>query len=170
MDAGGGGAVGLTGRWLKEDPKDFASHMYLADQAMAKKDYKAAVPHLRILVEAQPNNTVLLNNLAWAGSANGEVDALQYAERAQRLAPGNPMIMDTLGWLLVERGEVKRGSEILQQAVALAPSSQEIRLHFARALLKIGRKQDARRELEAVANSSTSTPFREEATVLLKSL
>lgn len=170
LDAGGGSAVGLIGRWLKEDPKDFASHVYLADQAMARKDYKAAVPHLRILVQAQPNSAVLLNNLAWAGSATGEVDALQYAERAQRLAPGNPMIMDTLGWLLVERGEVKRGSEILQQAVALAPNSQEIRLHSARALLKGGRKEEARRELEVVIKSNASTPFGEEAATLLKSL
>jgi putative PEP-CTERM system TPR-repeat lipoprotein len=167
---GSGETSALTGRWLKENPKDLVSHMYLADRAMGQKDYKSAMPHLRILVELQPSNAVLLNNLAWAGAATGDSQAVAHAERAHRLAPTNPFIMDTYGWLLIESGDLKRGVEVLQQAAGLAPGSQEVRLHLAKALLKSGQKDGARKELEAIMRTPGTSTFRDEAASILKTL
>jgi Tfp pilus assembly protein PilF len=45
--------------------------------------------------------------------------------RAYKLAPNNPAILDTYGVLLADRGEVRRGVEMLQKAVALAPPARE---------------------------------------------
>jgi putative PEP-CTERM system TPR-repeat lipoprotein len=160
----------LAAKWLNENPKDFAARLYLADRDMAQKNFKSAVPHLRVLVELQPNNPVLLNNLAWAGAAIGDPQAVKYAERAYRLAPINPLVADTYGWLLVESGEVKRGVEVLQQAANLAPAAQEVRLHLAKALLKNGQKDGARKELETIMKASEASAFKDEAAALLKSL
>lgn len=160
----------LAAKWLNENPKDFVGRMYLADRDMAQKNYKSAVPHLRVLVELQPNNAALLNDLAWAGGATGDLQAVKYAERAHRLAPTNPLVMDTYGWLLVESGDVKRGVEMLQQAASLAPAAQEIRLHLAKGLLKSGQKDGAREELETIVKATEASPFKDEAAALLTTL
>ena len=36
------------------------------------------------------------------------------------LAPNNPAVMDTLGYILVERGDTKRGLPYLEKAAAAA--------------------------------------------------
>jgi cellulose synthase operon protein C len=166
---GAGDTQVLIATWLKENPKDFASCMYLADRAMAQKDYKSAVQHLHILNELLPNSPMLLNNLAWAGAAIGDPRALNHAERAHRLAPTNPVVMDTYGWLLVESGELKRGIEVLQRAASLAPAAHEVRLHLAKALLKSGQTDDARKELETIVKAPQTSAFKDEAASLLKS-
>jgi putative PEP-CTERM system TPR-repeat lipoprotein len=165
-----GTAQGLVAKWLRENPKDLAARLYLADRDMAQKDYKSALPNLRILVELQPNNPVLLNNLAWAGAATGDPKAVQFAERAYRLAPTSPLIMDTYGWLLVERGDLDRGLDLLQQASDLSPGAQEVRLHLARALLKSGKKAAARKELELIVKAPDASTYKDEAAALLKSI
>ena len=96
--------------------------------------------------------------------------ALGFAEKAYALAPRSPAIADTLGWLLVERGDTKRGVEILAKAASAAPNALEIRLHYAKALLKSGDKAGARTELEAVAGTSAESPQKAEAAELLKQL
>ena len=67
--------------------------------------------------------------------------------------------MDTLGWLLVEKGETARGVELLRRAVDLAPGSAELRLHLAKALLKAGDKVGAaRKELAELTKLARPTP------------
>ena len=65
--------------------------------------------------------------------------------------------MDTLGSLLVKKGEVTKGLEKLQQAAQLAPNQAAIRLHLAKALIKAGDKTAARKELDALAEASSQS-------------
>ena len=53
--------------------------------------------------------------------------------------------------LLVEKGETARGVEMLRRAVALSPNSAQMRLNLVSALVKSGQKEEARKELDAVA-------------------
>ena len=96
--------------------------------------------------------------------------AVEYAEKANRLAPNRPSFMDTLGMLLVERGDTKRGIELLQRAVALSPEAPAIRLNLSKALLKAGRKDEARRELRVLANLGDKYPEHAEVAELMKGL
>ncbi len=50
---------------------------------------------------------------------------METAERAYKLEPDNAAVADTLGWMLVEQGNTKRGVELLQKAVAAAPKAPE---------------------------------------------
>jgi len=81
-------------------------------------------------------------------TASGEP---RYAERANKIAPNQPRILDTLGSLLVAKGDAKRGVELLQQAVSLAPQMSEIRLNLARAYVKAGQAEAAKKELDTLA-------------------
>lgn len=163
-------ADALAARWLKEHPKDAVMRLHLAERDLARKDYKAAARGYRELLALQPDNALVLNNLAWALAQQNDPAALGYAEKAYALAPNSPAIADTLGWMLVERGDAKRGTEILAQAARAAPNAAEIRLHYAKALLKAGDKSAARKELEAVSAAAGESPFKAEAADLLKNL
>ena len=153
LNAGGNGkeAEQLAISWTKEHPKDSTFRLYLAQAALAKNNYAAAAREYRALLDAQPNNAIVLNNLAWASGQAKDPKAIEYAEKANKLAPNQPEILDTLGALLAEKGDVSRGIELLQKASKLAPSSPSIRLNLAKALIKAGQKDAAKKELEELA-------------------
>lgn len=137
--------------WLKDHPKDNGFRLYLAEQAAEKKDYAGAAQQYRKLLDAQPNNATMLNNLAWAEGQLKNPKAVELAESANKLAPNEPAIMDTLGVLLVDSGNTTRGLEMLQKASAMAPQAGSIRLNLAKALIKVGQKDAARKELDELA-------------------
>ena len=163
-------ADALAARWLKENPKDTMMRLYLAERDLTRKDYKAASRSYRELLALQPENVVVLNNLAWTLAQQNDPGALGYAEKAYALAPEIPTVADTLGWMLVERGDTKRGVAILAKASSAAPNATEIRMHYAKALLKSGDKTSARKELEAVSSATGESPLKAEAAELLKKL
>jgi putative PEP-CTERM system TPR-repeat lipoprotein len=155
--------------WMRQRPGAPEVPAFLAERDLQRGDFKGAARRYREVLNAQPDNVVALNNYAWSLQRLGDASALGYAERAYRLAPGNPAIADTYGWMLVGKGETRRGIEILSEAASRAPNAGEIRLHLARALLGAGDKGAARRELEAVAKVG-SDDQRAEAQGLLAQL
>jgi len=156
--------------WIKENPKDAGFLLYLADRELQAKDYKTAAQHYKAVIALQPKNPVALNNLAYVAGQTGDPNAIKYAEEALALAPQSAAIQDTLGWLLVEKGDVQRGIELLRKAAAGAPSSAEVRLHLAKALLKAGDRSGAKSELQAIVKLERKTPARDEAEKLLATL
>jgi putative PEP-CTERM system TPR-repeat lipoprotein len=156
--------------WIKAHPKDAGFRLFIADSANKRKDYPAAVAEYRTLLGVQPNNPAVLNNLAWSLGQMGDPKAVEYAEQANKLAPNQPAIMDTLGRLLVEKGNVERGLDLLGKAIALAPQAAEIRLNYARGLIKSGKKTEARQELETLAKLGDKFSGQAEVAELLKGL
>ncbi|HXX84671.1 MAG TPA: XrtA/PEP-CTERM system TPR-repeat protein PrsT [Casimicrobiaceae bacterium] len=142
-------------KWLREHPKDIVMRTYLADRALRRRDFKSAAAHYQAVLAQQPNNPVFLNNLAWAMNELGDPQAMSYAEKALALAPESPAVLDTVGTLLVKRDDVSQGLEKLQKAAQLAPNQSDIRLHLAKALIKAGNKDAARKELEALSQASS---------------
>jgi cellulose synthase operon protein C len=163
-------AAAMAQRWQKEHPKDIQLHTFQAQQSMAAKDYKAAMPHYQAILQQDPDNAAMLNNLAWALNELGDPKALDYAARAATLSPYAPTVIDTYGWVLVQQGDAKRGIELLRQASNIAPQDAEVRLHLAKALLKTGDKAAAKSELETLVVQSESSTARAEAQQMLKAL
>lgn len=172
MEAAGQGSAAdaMAQSWIKDHPKDTVVLGYLSQRDLAATHYASAVKHLHVALEREPDNPVFLNNLAWAMHELKQPNALQYAERAHELAPDNAAIMDTLGWILVENGNGPRGLELLGRASELAPNAYGIRLHFAKALIKAGRKDAARKELEVLSKLDSRLPVQHEAAALLTGL
>ena len=96
--------------------------------------------------------------------------ALVTAEQALKLAPGNPGVQDTLGWILVEQGKPQKGLELLSKAVAKMPKAAAVRYHHAVALARTGEKTQAKKELEKLLAESPKFPKAEAAKALLGSL
>jgi putative PEP-CTERM system TPR-repeat lipoprotein len=145
------GADSAAERWLRSHPNDVVVRAYLAERALRAHDYRTAAAYYLAIVALQPENAAMLNNLAWVSGELGHPEALSYAQKALSLAPRNPSILDTMGTLLVKKGDVAQGIEKLRQAAQAAPNQADIRLHLAEALIKAGDKTAARKELEALA-------------------
>ena len=170
-EAGGGSeADKFAATWLKQHAKDGEFRLYLAQGASKRKDYTSAIHHYKILLDIYPDNAILLNNLAWAAGQLKDPAALEYAEKANKLAPDEPAIMDTLGTLLVEQGDTTRGVELLQKASSLAPQAPDFRLDLAKGLIKAGRKEDAKKELDELAKLGDKYPAHGEVAHLMKNL
>jgi predicted Zn-dependent protease len=114
---------------------------------MVEKKYADSAAQFEELVRRDGNHVLALNNLAWLCQQTKDTRALEFAERAYRLAGDNPAVLDTLGWLLME-GAPQRALTLLKRANALAPASLEIRYHYGVALLKAGHRPEARALLE----------------------
>lgn len=155
--------------WLKAHPNDNAVRLHFATLSMAS-DNKAAIEQFQAILKQDPKNVGALNNLALAYYKEKDPQALEYAEKAITLAPANPAVMDTLGFLLVENGDVKRGLPYLEKAVAAAPNAVTIRYNLALAQAKSGDKENARKSLEEVIAKGGNSPKVEEAKAMLKTL
>jgi putative PEP-CTERM system TPR-repeat lipoprotein len=155
--------------WLKAHPNDNAVRLHFATLSMAS-DNKSAIEQFQAILKQDPNNVGALNNLALAYYKEKDPKALEYAEKAATLAPANPAVMDTLGFLLVEKGDAKRGLPLLEKAVAAAPNAVNIRYNLALAQAKAGDKETARKTLEEVIARGGNSPKVEEAKALLKTL
>lgn len=157
-------------QWLKDHPDDFATRMYFASANLSKNQNKVAIEQLQTVLQKDPKNAAALNDLAWAYQKEKDPRALQYAEEANRLLPDNASVMDTLGWILVEQGNISRGLPLLEKANSLSSDLAEIQYHFAVALFKSGNKSKARKELEQLLASGKNFDRIEEARALLKRL
>ena len=144
--------------WLKDHPKDVAFRLYSGDLATARKDYPAAVQYYRAAVDIQPENALALNNLAWVSGRMKSPKALEYAEKANRLAPNQPAFMDTQAMLMAEHGDTAGATVLLRKALEIAPQAAAVRLNLATVLILSGRKDEARVELDALAKLGEKFP------------
>jgi tetratricopeptide (TPR) repeat protein len=86
-----------------------------ADKAYMEK----AIKEYESLLQKQPTNTTILNNLAYT-LADMDMDiskALEYAEKAYKALPTNPSVLDTYGYVLLKNGKAEQADEFLQRAL-----------------------------------------------------
>lgn len=156
--------------WLAAHPQDAQIRAALAENLIKRKQYKAAAEQYLILNKSNPNNLLVLNNLAWSLSESKDNRALGFAEQALKLKPENPAVMDTLGWIVVQQGQTQRGIKLLQQALTKAPDVAEIQFHLAQAFALSGDRIRAMSELDRLLTSSVAFPQEQEARAMLKQL
>ena len=156
--------------WLKENPKDVVYRMYLGDQASTRKDYPAAEKHYLGVLQLQSTNVVALNNIAWAIGKQDKDGAIAYAEKAVSLAPQQPAFMDTLAVLYSDKNDYAKAVEWQDKALALAPQNPLFHLNYAKIHIKAGKKDLARKELDALAKLGDKFAGHAEVATLLKGL
>jgi len=133
----------LLASWISTHPKDTDAEVVLGTHLLGRGEFSQARLRFESSLAAAPNNVVVLNNLAWLYQQTGDVRAPQTAERAWSLAPENADVADTYGWILVNSGKLKLGSEVLLKAYGLAPKNLSIAYHTASALSETGRSRRA---------------------------
>lgn len=135
--------------WVKARPNDLQAQRALAETQFRAGQLPAARESYAKVVAAQPDDAATLNNYANLLQQLKDPAAQEAAERALKLSPGNPSYTDTLGWILVQKGQVDAGLRHLREARLRNPENGEIRFHLAYALSKTGRTAEAKEELGA---------------------
>ncbi len=155
---------------LQATPKDVGLRTFAAQIYMMEKRNRDAIVQYEALLKTAPDHVLALNNLASLYHKEKDPRALATAEQALKLAPTNPSVMDTVGWILVDQGPLPRAIDLLRKAAEAAPKVGAIRYHLAVALSKQGDKSGARKELEAAIASGDKFPELDAAKALLKTL
>lgn len=112
-------------------PADEETLHHLADLHLLRNENAAAVPYLKMLLEKDPRNELLNNNLAYTLSElNQELDeALRMVNLALEFAPGNPVYLDTKAWIYFKTGMSDQAMKLLDEAVVKDPSLGALYLH-----------------------------------------
>jgi putative PEP-CTERM system TPR-repeat lipoprotein len=138
----------LAADWQKDNPKDPAMTFYLGDRATAANDLPLAEKQYQQVLKLQPNNAVVLNNLAWVTGKLGKEGAVAYAEKATTLAPNQPAFMDTLAMLLSDKNEHAKALELQKKVLTLQPDAAVFKLNLAKIQIKSGDKTGAKATLD----------------------
>ena len=163
-------SVAFPKSWLSRNPADAPVRMYVADAALGAKDYKEAALQYEAALGQAPDNVLALNNLAWTLGELKDPRALGFAERAVALAPDSPVVLDTLGMLHLEQGDLKKAIESLARVRELAPERKDLRLHYAIGLLRAGRTDEGRAELRQLSSAPEDFPGKASIPAMLAKL
>ncbi|NKN34301.1 XrtA/PEP-CTERM system TPR-repeat protein PrsT [Marichromatium bheemlicum] len=164
-------AVATMLRWLDAHPDDVESRFVLAQLYLDELQRpEAAIAQFEQVLEAQPDNLVALNNLAWLLQEQAPARALSLARRAHQLAPEAAPIADTLAVLLWRAGELDEARALIDQALASAPDDATMRFHKARILETAGEIDEARVLLQALLQDTEDFAERGQAEALLQGL
>lgn len=144
-----GKAASFLESWVNARPNDLAAQKALAEAQFRAGQLPAARQSYRRVIAVEPDDASLLNNYANLLLQLNDPAAQEQAEKALKLSPNNPYFADTLGWILIQKGQLETGLRYLREARLRSPENGEIRFHLAYALAKHGRKTEAREELTA---------------------
>jgi len=117
----------------------------------ARERYLAAL-------DLDPNQVTVLNNLAWMATQS-KTDlgrALEWANRAAALAPNDPAVTDTLGWVQCTRRDFDSAVRTLQRAVQMNPKDPGTHYHLGVVYDETGKKAEAKGELRQALRLSQS--------------
>jgi tetratricopeptide (TPR) repeat protein len=118
----------------------------VADDAGRKVEARQAY---EACLKVNPNNWLVLNNLAWLmAETGGDINvALSYVQRAKALQPNLPEISDSYGWILLKKGLAEQAIVVFQDLVNHVPTNASYRYHLGKAYAQKGDNAKASAEL-----------------------
>jgi tetratricopeptide (TPR) repeat protein len=139
-------AVAVYDRGLKALPDDTR---LLYARALLNDDLDhvdAAVRDLRRVIELKPDNADALNALGYtlADRTDKKAEALSLIQKALTLKPGEPAIIDSLGWAQYRLGHLDEAVQQLKLAYQKQPDA-EIAAHLGEVLWVSGHKDEAKK-------------------------
>lgn len=157
--------------WLKSDSSNPNIRFKLASLHLLLGETAAAKSEFLILAEQNPKNWLFANNLAGTLQSLKEYDdALSYAQKAYRMAPNQPVVIDTYGMLLLELGKNEQAVQLMRLAVKKAPDNLLFAFNLAKALSQSGQEEEARAILTRILDDGKDTKILNSAEILLEKL
>jgi tetratricopeptide (TPR) repeat protein len=123
---------------------DFLYDYALVAEKMGKVDVMEKA--LRQVMVKQPDNMQAFNALGYSlADRNVRLkEAYGLIDKALKMAPGDPFIMDSMGWVQYRMGNLSAAEAQLRKAYSLR-SDPEIAVHLGEVLWKKGQQDDARK-------------------------
>lgn len=130
---------------LKQAPDD-VDLLYEASMMADKSGHFKEMLHmLRKAIAIDPESQPAYNALGYTLADRGEnlPEARRLVARALELSPGNPFVLDSMGWVEYKMGRKDRALDLLQQAYDARPDP-EIGAHLGEVLWQLGQRDTAR--------------------------
>ena len=131
---------------LPDEPRILYARALMAAE---QNDLPAAERDLRRVIELKPDDAEALNALGYtlADRTDRRAEALELIERAIRIKPEEPAIIDSLGWIRYRMGDLDASLKELRRAYA-KQADPEIAAHLGEVLWVKGERDEARRVWE----------------------
>ena len=96
------------------------------------------------MLKLEPDNSLALNALGYslANLTDRHTEALELISRALALKPGDPAILDSMGWVHYRLGDLPKALGYLEDAFSRFPD-HEVAAHLGEVLWAMARKDDA---------------------------
>jgi tetratricopeptide (TPR) repeat protein len=128
----------------KADPEvpEILYDLALAAEKVGK--LKEMEAYLKKLIDMDPDNAHALNALGYSLADRNLrlAEAYELIRRAVDIAPQDPFIMDSMGWVLYRQGKIEEALSVLENAYTLR-ADPEIAAHLGEALWVLGRREEA---------------------------
>lgn len=104
---------------------------------------------MRRIIDLEPNHIHAINSLGYtlADRTDRIKEALELVQRAHRLQPDNPYVLDSVGWAYYRAGNHAKSIEFLRKALTTFPDT-EVYLHLTEVLWESGQQQEAKAVLK----------------------
>ena len=139
-------AIATLENSLKTLPKDMDLRFVLASMYQGKGNIDAAIKLYEQMLADQPGSMIAANNYAsLVTDFKTDAASINKAAAAAAILRGSPIAQfkDTLGWVLLIRGQSTEALEILKQSTADLPDMALTNYHLAKAYAATGDKQGA---------------------------
>ncbi len=139
------GAATAAGKLRTGGPDDAEQRYFLALVLEEAGRFKSAARIIRRLIRDDPDDAQSLNLLGYglAERSIGLAEAVRLLERARRLDPLSPFILDSLGWARHQQGHHRQAVMLLRQATRADGRLTEPWIHLGDALVALGRIGEA---------------------------
>jgi tetratricopeptide (TPR) repeat protein len=151
-----GKAIQKLNEEIGRNPSDTGALMLVGMIQNDIGDFSAARTNYERLLKINPNFVPALNNLAYLYSEKFEMPdkAFEMARKARDLAPNDPALEDTLGWILFQRHEYSWALSLLQASAEKLPNEAEVQFHLGMAYYAMDDESRAAKQLSRALESS----------------
>lgn len=135
-----------------DNPEFIKALLPLADYWIVRENPDEAISLYDAGLKREPNNLIIVNNLAYLHSAKGDHQkGLALIDAALGKAPEQPTLLDTKGLILVANGQPEEALPLMERACELTCEGPLFVMHYAYALLKSGDIENARMQFFQVS-------------------
>jgi tetratricopeptide (TPR) repeat protein len=134
---------------LKNRPDDMTAHMILGIIYQQANQMLKAQREYEQVLELRPDFGPAANNLATIHLEyrKDPATALRYAQTARELAPDDPYVADTLGWILYAQGLHRAALGVLRESAIRLDQNPVVQFHLGMAYHKLDEADSAKKAL-----------------------
>ena len=157
---------------LDKNPNDVSASILMGMVYNSEEDYQNARDAYEKALVIAPNNPTILNNLAcvYAEHLNQLDKGYELARQARSIAPADPAIADTLGWILYQKGQYDSALSLLRESVGKLYAVPDVQFHLGMTYYMMNNEMDAKtafqRALQLNQNFSEKTECKQRLAVL----
>ena len=134
---------------IAANPDDVEAIFSLGNLHEQSSDYTNAMEQYNAVLKIDSNHYKALNNLAYLlSNKSGDIeDAFLIALRARELAPNDPAVADTLGWIAYRKGDFSFARDLLEES-SKKLADPSVAYHLGKAYEALEMNTEARNAFE----------------------